>query len=77
MGRRPNNWKVTAPPPSMDDLKFQSESWYARYSHRAGPHLSPGFNNGVFRDKTLTWEIGNRISGAAAILLREDDDSVC
>lgn len=77
MGRpRKNNYNPVESPPSYDDLKFQADSWYLRYPTNSTSHLSPESYRALFSDKTLSWFIGNQISGAAAILLREDDDSL-
>jgi len=74
MGRRPNNYKETAPPPSVEDLTFQNSSWYHRYGNRSTAQLAPSTFNSFFSDKSLTWEIGGALSGAAKILLQEDSD---
>lgn len=71
MGRRSLDYVAWQPPPNAEDLKFQNDTFYARYGYKPGA-LSPGFFNSIFSDKTLAWEIGSRVSKAGDILRGPD-----
>ena len=66
------NWKAFEPPPSRDDLAFQTCAFDPRIGGpRIHSQLSPQFYNGIMGDKTLTWNLGDRIKRAGKVLLED------
>jgi len=68
------NFKLLEPPPSRDDLVFQTCAFDPRIGG-PGVHsqLSPQFYNGLLGDKSLTWNLGDKIRRAGKVLEGEDD----
>ena len=63
------NYKNLSPPPSQDDLAFQTCAFDPRIGGpRVHSQLSPQFYNGILGDKTLTWNLGDRIKRAGKAL---------
>jgi hypothetical protein len=64
-----NNYKYSAPPPNHDDLVFQTCAFDPRIGGpRVHSQLSPQFFNGILGDKTLTWQLGDKIKRAGKVL---------
>lgn len=66
------NWKAFPPPPSTEDLVFQTCSFDPRIGGpRVHSQLSPQFYNGIMGDKTLGWSLGERLRAAGQVLRDE------
>ena len=68
------NYKDVAPPPSQEDLMFQTCAFDPRIGGpKVHSQLSPQFYNGLMGNKTLSWNLGDKISRAGKVLEGEDD----
>ena len=68
------NFKAWEPPPSIDDLSFQTCAFDPRIGGpKVHSQLSPQFYNGLMGNKTLSWNLGDKISRAGKVLEREEE----
>ena len=67
--KRKNNYCPIDPPPSVEDLLFQTCAFDPRIG---GPkvtgNLSPQAHAGLYGDKTLKWNLGDKIRRAGKVL---------